>query len=126
MRKQDERPTDRWRRMGQQQNSFRVYTIILNKKWLHLVFYWYFSSLVPFLPSLSSLFPGFYRAKADVVIYCGHPSLVLIHHRLVARRSWQQLFAFEFNRGAVSQRQQVKSITKVLLSHRIINQRQER
>lgn len=81
-----------------------------------------------FLPSppFCSLFPGFYSAKADMVIYCGHPSLVLIHHRPVARRSWQQLFAFEFNRGAVSQRRQVKSITNTLLSHRIINQRQER
>ncbi|TNN79255.1 hypothetical protein EYF80_010500 [Liparis tanakae] len=49
---------------------------------------------------------GFYSAKADVVIYCGNPSLVLIHHWPVARRSWQQLFAFEFNRGAVSQRRQ--------------------
>lgn len=77
-------------------------------------------------PPSPSLFPGFYRAKADVVIYCGHPSLVLIHHRPVARRSWQQLFAFEFNRGAVSQRRQVKSITNAPLSRRIINQRQER
>lgn len=77
-------------------------------------------------PPFCSLFPGFYSAKADMVIYCGHPSLVLIHHRPVARRSWQQLFAFEFNRGAVSQRRQVKSITNTLLSHRIINQRQER
>lgn len=78
-------------------------------------------------PPLSrSLFPGFYSARADTVIYCGHPSLVLIHHQPVARQSWQQLFAFEFNRGAVSQRRQVKSITNALLSHQIINQRQER
>lgn len=31
-------------------------------------------------------------ARADAVIYCGHPSLSLIHHRPVAR---QQLFALD-------------------------------
>lgn len=104
---------------------------------LHLRFFFLVCSLPPsltsFLPSLSFVSLSlshssqvFYSAKADVVIYCGHPSLVLIHHRPVARRSWQQLFAFEFNRGAVSQRRQVKSITNAPLSRRIINQRRER
>lgn len=79
-----------------------------------------------FVPPSSSRFPDFYSAQADVVIYCGHPSLPLIHHRPVARQSWQQLFAFEFDGGAVSQRRQVKSITNTTLSRRIINQGRER
>lgn len=89
------------------------------QKQLHVGIFGIFPPSFPFfLPSPPSrlLFPGFYSAKADVVIYCGHPSLVLIHHRPVARRSWQQLFAFEFNRGAVSQRRQVKSITNAVVT----------
>lgn len=90
---------------------------------------WFFSHIIspsPLLPPSLSLFLGFYSAKADMVIYCGHPSLILIHHWTVARQSWQQLFAFEFDRGAVSQWRQVKSITNAQLSRRIINQRRER
>lgn len=68
--------------------------------------------------------PRIGAARPDAVIYCGHPSLPLIHHRPVAR---QQLFALEPDRVAVSQRRrQVKSITNKSLSCRLINQRRGR
>lgn len=110
------------------QNPFHTYVTVLNNR-SHVWICIFFSYVQPFSSLLDpsrSHFPGFYSAKADMVIYCGHPSLILIHHRPVARQSWQQLFAFEFDRGAVSQRRQVKSITNVLVSRWIINQRRKR
>lgn len=95
----------------------------------------FFSFLVVFssLPSLSlsslgrpNSSQGFYGAKADVLIYCGHPSPALIHHRgrLLGDRGGSCLL-FELSRGAVSQRRQVRGISDAQLSQPIINQRRE-